>query len=334
MGPVRKFVDELLLSLRVWLATPLELTRLDQHVVDRPDLQVDGVVVRFDANPRQIGFFCQPSSPATTPRAVRCVISCSTELRVASACAVAGGNIDGMLGVELLARVGLATALGLAIGVERQWRSSMAGLQTMALVSMGSALFLVLGAYSFGMEADPTRVAAQIVTGIGFIGAGVIMKQGASVKGLNTAATLWATAAVGALAGAWMWREAITGAVIIVMGNLFLHPLGLRMDRIGSQIGRERTSADYIFEVVCARSAEVRIHGMLIDTLTHAPSQLRSLQSVLMPSGEEVQLQAGLSTVARDDAVLENAVRTFSAEPDVRSARWATPNEAPANWGG
>ena len=84
-------------------------------------------------------------------------------------------------GLEMLVRVGFATLLGVAIGIERQWRSRMAGLQTMALVSMGAALFLILGAYTFHREQDPTRVAAQIVTGIGFLGAGVIMKQGASV---------------------------------------------------------------------------------------------------------------------------------------------------------
>ena len=94
-----------------------------------------------------------------------------------------------MLAVDLLTRVGLATVLGVAIGFERQWRSRMAGLQTMALVSMGSALFLILSAYSFDQTGDRLRVAAQIVSGVGFLGAGVIMKQGLSVTGLNTAAT-------------------------------------------------------------------------------------------------------------------------------------------------
>jgi putative Mg2+ transporter-C (MgtC) family protein len=124
----------------------------------------------------------------------------------------------------------------------------MAGLQTMALVSMGAALYLVLGAYAFGQQADPTRVAAQIVTGIGFLGAGVIMKQGLSVTGLNTAATLWGTGAVGALAGAWMWRESIAGAAIIVAGNGFLHPLAARMDRLHFQTGRDVPPADYVVE--------------------------------------------------------------------------------------
>ena len=164
-------------------------------------------------------------------------------------------------GLELLLRVGLATLLGVAIGIERQWRARMAGLQTMALVSMGAALFLILGAYTFHREQDPTRVAAQIVTGIGFLGAGVIMKQGSSVTGLNTAATLWATAAVGALAGAWMWREAVVGAGIIIVGNTFLYPLAARMDRARSRTGREIPPADYVFEVECTSRCRVARQG-------------------------------------------------------------------------
>jgi putative Mg2+ transporter-C (MgtC) family protein len=102
-----------------------------------------------------------------------------------------------MPALELLLRVGLATLLGIAIRDRTPMAARMAGLQTMALVSTGAALFLILGAYTFHVEQDPTRVAAQIVTGIGaFSAPGVIVKQGASVTGLNTAARLWATAAV------------------------------------------------------------------------------------------------------------------------------------------
>jgi putative Mg2+ transporter-C (MgtC) family protein len=143
-------------------------------------------------------------------------------------------------GLELLVRVGLATLLGVAIGIERQWRSRMAGLQTMALVSVGSALFTIMGAYAFPTQGDRNRVAAQIVTGIGFLGAGVIIKSGMTVFGLNTAATLWATAAVGALCGVWMWREAAVGAVIILASNGLLYPLAKWIDRRPEKPGREK----------------------------------------------------------------------------------------------
>ncbi len=135
-------------------------------------------------------------------------------------------------GLELLVRVGLATLLGVAIGMERQWRSRMAGLQTMALVSIGAALFTIMGAYDFPTQGDRNRVAAGIVTGIGFLGAGVIIKEGTTVIGLNTAATLWATAAVGALCGVWMWREAVAGTVLVLTCNGLLYPLSKWIDRL------------------------------------------------------------------------------------------------------
>lgn len=234
----------------------------------------------------------------------------------------------------MLARVGLATALGVAIGVERQWRSRMAGLQTMALVSMGSALFLILGAYSFNREADPTRVAAQIVTGIGFLGAGVIMKQGMSVTGLNTAATLWSTAAVGALAGAWMWREAGVGAVIIVAGNGLLQPLAARMDRARSHAGREIPPAEYVFEVICADDAAAAVKTLIIGTVTRAGLQLKSLRSDETRTPNEVRVCAELGAGARDDKVLENAVGVFSQEPHVVGVRWSLAHEQAAPWTG
>jgi putative Mg2+ transporter-C (MgtC) family protein len=105
--------------------------------------------------------------------------------------------------------------LGTVIGFERQYRARMAGLRTNALVAVGATLFVLLSANGFsGATADPTRVAAQIVSGIGFLGAGVILRDGLNLRGLNTAATLWCSAAVGALAGAGMFTVALAGTVV------------------------------------------------------------------------------------------------------------------------
>lgn len=94
--------------------------------------------------------------------------------------------------LEMLLRLGAGIGLGALIGIERQYRARMAGLRTNALVAAGSALFVLLSANGFhGGDADPTRVAAQIVSGIGFLGAGVILRDGVNIRGLNTAATLW-----------------------------------------------------------------------------------------------------------------------------------------------
>jgi putative Mg2+ transporter-C (MgtC) family protein len=228
-----------------------------------------------------------------------------------------------MIAVDMFVRVGLATLLGVAIGVERQWRSRMAGLQTMALVSLGAALFLILGAYSFHGDGDPTRVAAQIVSGIGFLGAGVIMKQGSSVTGLNTAATLWAAAAVGALAGAWMWREAITGTVVIIAANGFLFPLAARMDRARLWGGRENPAADYLVELRCAAEAEGEVRSVVVGAANSAHFQLNSLRSAAAATPGQIDVQAEVSTTSRDDAEVEKAFRALSIDPRVTSFHWS-----------
>lgn len=122
-----------------------------------------------------------------------------------------------------LARLAAAALLGIAIGFERQWRQRAAGLHTSSLVSTGAALFALLdGQLAAG---DTTRIVAGVVTGVGFIAGGVILRSGVGVTGLNTAATIWATAAVGALAGFGLWPGAIAGAVAIIALNLLLQPL-------------------------------------------------------------------------------------------------------------
>jgi putative Mg2+ transporter-C (MgtC) family protein len=126
---------------------------------------------------------------------------------------------------EVLLRLFVAAALGGAIGIERELRERQAGLRTHLVVSVGSALFTLVSAYgfaSFGGRVDPTRIAAQIVSGIGFLGAGAIIRQGLSVRGLTTAASLWLVAAIGMAAGAGYWE----GALIATLGALLtLGPL-------------------------------------------------------------------------------------------------------------
>jgi putative Mg2+ transporter-C (MgtC) family protein len=119
---------------------------------------------------------------------------------------------------ELLLRLALAGALGGLIGFERELRERGAGLRTHLLVALGSALFTIVGAYGFAsIRTDPTRIAAQIVTGIGFLGAGAIIRQGFSVRGLTTAATLWVVAAVGLAAGAGYYSAALVATALVLL---------------------------------------------------------------------------------------------------------------------
>ncbi|MGH2996443.1 MAG: MgtC/SapB family protein [Gaiellaceae bacterium] len=128
--------------------------------------------------------------------------------------------------IEVLVRVALAGALGGAIGLERELRERGAGLRTHMLVAVGSALFTIVSAYGWrdfhfstasGVVFDPTRIAAQIVTGIGFLGAGAIIRQGLSVRGLTTAATLWAVAAIGLAAGSGYYSAAVITTIVVLV---------------------------------------------------------------------------------------------------------------------
>jgi putative Mg2+ transporter-C (MgtC) family protein len=125
--------------------------------------------------------------------------------------------------LELLGRLLLAAALGGAIGAERELNDQAAGLRTHMLLTIGACLFTLVSAYGFGGPTDPSRLAAQIVTGIGFLGGGAIVRHGLTVKGLTTAASIWATASVGVAIGAGSYLLGVGGAVLVV-GTL----LGLR----------------------------------------------------------------------------------------------------------
>jgi putative Mg2+ transporter-C (MgtC) family protein len=133
--------------------------------------------------------------------------------------------------VDVLIRIVVAAGLTGAIGMERELRERAAGLRTHMLVGVGSALFTIVSAYAWsdfvfsrqgGVVFDPTRIAAQIVTGIGFLGAGAIIRQGLSVRGLTTAAGLWVVAAIGMAVGAGYYSAAViaTGVVLVGLGPL------------------------------------------------------------------------------------------------------------------
>jgi putative Mg2+ transporter-C (MgtC) family protein len=129
--------------------------------------------------------------------------------------------------LELLGRLLLAAVLGGAVGAERELHDQPAGLRTHTLLTIGACLFTLISAYGFGGPVtDPSRLAAQIVTGIGFLGGGAIVRHGLTVKGLTTAASIWATASIGVAVGAGSYVLAFGGAVLVI-GTLF----GLRAVR-------------------------------------------------------------------------------------------------------
>src|ERR1700737_3676437 len=206
--------------------------------------------------------------------------------------------------VEPIGRLGLALVLGSAIGFERQWHQKMAGLRTNALVALGSCGFVVFS----GMvgQGDPTRVAAQVVSGIGFLGAGVILREGVNVHGLNTAATLWCSAMVGTFAGGGFLMAAAAAATFVVVTNLLLRPLVRRLNR------RILTSSDaetyYRVEVTCKSAEEAHMRPLLLTPLQGAGLGVRRLESEDIPDTSKVSVVANAMSSARNYAALEQIV--------------------------
>ena len=118
--------------------------------------------------------------------------------------------------IEIALRLLLAAVFGAAVGFERRRSDKPAGLRTLSLVAVGSALFTIISVFGFE-NADQSRVAAQIVTGVGFLGAGTILRSGTSISGLTTAATIWATAAIGMAVGSGLYIASVAGTVLMLV---------------------------------------------------------------------------------------------------------------------
>jgi putative Mg2+ transporter-C (MgtC) family protein len=214
-------------------------------------------------------------------------------------------------------RLAIATALGLAIGFERQWRQRTAGLHTLTLVAVGAALFCAIPGLG-GKVSDPWRVAAQVVTGVGFLAGGVILRQGLDVRGLTTAATLWATAAVGALVGSGFELQGAVGAGVIVAVNSFGQPLASAISRI-PRPASENFITTYVLRVTCGVAAQRSVRECIIGEVGKTSLTLVELNTSA-PNGGSVEIVANLNRPGRDDGVSERMRNEIAALPGVASA--------------
>jgi putative Mg2+ transporter-C (MgtC) family protein len=234
-------------------------------------------------------------------------------------------NIDLSSLVSVALQLGLAVLLGSVIGFERQWHQKMAGLRTNALVALGAAGFVTFsGLIGSG---DPTRVAAQVVTGIGFLGAGVILREGINVHGLNTAATLWCSAMVGTFAGAGYLWPSVLAAVFVVGTNYFLRPLVRRINRFS--IRPSDGEVQYTVEIACRAAEEAHMRALLLRELTQAGLGLRRIDSEDIPDTSKVTVTAQAVSPRANDGALEQIVGRLSLEPTVSGASWQIDRSTP-----
>jgi putative Mg2+ transporter-C (MgtC) family protein len=212
-----------------------------------------------------------------------------------------------------------ALLMGMAIGLERQWRQHPAGLRTNTLVSLGAALFVSLSILMVDTN-SPTRIASYVVSGLGFLGGGVILRDGLNVKGLNTAASLWCSGAVGTLCGAGFAGHALFGTAAVLIVHLGLRPMARRID------ARTKMATDvetyYRLRVEAEASHDSHIRHIL---LRHVGGKANlSLQGLSTEDAEpnRVLVLADIFSLDRNDRAMEDIVARVSIEPEVKAVSW------------
>jgi len=214
----------------------------------------------------------------------------------------------------------IAACLGASIGLERQWRQHLAGLRTNTLVALGAAIFITYGRAMSDAE-GATRIAAQVVSGIGFLGAGVIFKEGLNVRGLNTAATLWCSAAVGLLAGEGLALYGLTAAVLVIGANTALRPIVHAINRHPIEMGEEEQH--YLISINCRAASASEIRAELVNEVEAVPDlQFSELDSAFIEDAGRVEVTATVTSAKRRELALEAIVGRFADMEGVIRISW------------
>ena len=220
--------------------------------------------------------------------------------------------------IEAIGRLGLALILGVLIGFERQWHLKLAGLSTNALVALGACGFVVFA--SMVGDGDPMRVAAQVVSGIGFLGAGVILREGISVHGVTTAATLWCAAMVGTFAGAGLWIPSLVAAGFVLVSNLLLRPL-VRFVR--SRAAATVNVESHYMVTLTGNSGEAsQLRVLVVQALSEAGFALVRIDSAVNQDTLKAVVNAQVSALQRKDAELEAIVGSLGNDARTTAVTW------------
>lgn len=260
--------------------------------------------------------------------------------------------------LDFATRLFIAFILGAGIGIERQWLKARSVLKTNVLVSLGAAMFVMMAAMIEG-ESSPTRVAAQVVSGVGFLGAGVILREGASVRGINTAATLWCAAAIGSLIGSGFLLQAYFGTIAVIGANLLLRPVVQifqpREENViihnesldlknGSRIKNELPSkaeleqvlappnypeTRYRCRLLCQSEAEAHVLALLLQSVREKGLILTAIHSKNIEDEDvedltEVEIKADFLSEGRSDELemLEQVVSQLKFKARVNRVSW------------
>jgi putative Mg2+ transporter-C (MgtC) family protein len=225
-----------------------------------------------------------------------------------------------------LFRLGVALLMGAAVGLERQWHQRIAGARTNALVAAGASAFVMCAFMVQSPSPNETQIVSYIVSGVGFLGAGVIFKDAGGIRGLNTAATIWCSAAIGAICGLGNPLHALILAGAVLCANLILRPIGYRL--YPARVTGEEQEVTYGFELICRPEDEAHMRALLLQAVSQSPLMLTSLRSEDIEGTNKMKVTAQIRGMGRQDQPLEQLVVRLSLEPGVSSVSWAVRAEA------
>ncbi|MCU0423718.1 MAG: MgtC/SapB family protein [Bacteroidia bacterium] len=213
-------------------------------------------------------------------------------------------------------RLLLAFVAGTIIGMERQWKHKIAGVKTNALVAGGAALFVLIAEKITVDGSAVSRIAANIITGVGFLGAGVMMKNGTNIVGINTAATIWCSAAVGALAGLGFWYESLVGTFFVVIGNIILQPLGTKIEAKINRI--QQTGNRYQLTLYMDKE----IVNEVKETLVNLIHETETLHIASLQSNSNGEIIAEINSLDKRQSDLNEIVENIQQKHAIQSIRW------------
>ena len=228
--------------------------------------------------------------------------------------------------LDFIMRLAVGLGCGAVIGIERQWRARMAGLRTNALVAAGATLFVLYS--DIDGSSNSTQVAAYVVSGIGFLGGGVILRDGFNVRGLNTAATLWCSAAIGVLSASGHLAFAGIATVTVLATHLLGRPLGRLTDR-DSLVEEDEDLRPYRLDITCKPKSEPHVRALIVQNTGGSEVILRGVQTTRSESGTETTLSASLLLDGDAPSRLENLVARLSIEPGIQGVHWRSADQEP-----
>ena len=213
----------------------------------------------------------------------------------------------------------VALLLGAAVGMERQWRQRMAGTRTTALVAAGASAFVMAGTL-LGSAAG-IRMASYVVSGVGFLGAGVIFKDGANVRGLNTAATIWCSASIGVLCG---FNHLLLAAIVglaVLFANTALRPIAYRLHPVLPAAA----PGEVLYEIAltCRASDEAHLRSLLLTAIAQESVLLQGIHSDDEENGERTRLRAVVVSPGQRNELIERVALRLSMEAGVSSLSWS-----------